>query len=478
MPWRTFTAEQRRAAFLVDRHVLASAGAGSGKTTVMAVRYVTCLIQERILPERILALAFTIEAAGNLRSRIDRTLRQVLRAGCFPRPGNDDEALLLTAEEVTHLRRCLTELPSAPITTVDGACLAWVREGAALLGRDPETGPAEAVAWASLRSRAWARLRHMAVADLAPLISRHGEHQVRTGLLAKIDQASALPSGLATTFSGDPVAVLLQRRSLQLAALPAALAAAGLAPLPESRSGLLELLPELDDRKASGKLKEQIRAVQDLIDYPAPRKADGGRPVQDLRRSRGSLLTLTKWDPALESDLAEDSQRVVRLVAHLLQLIAEESAASGVEQAPPIQPPPDAWRRAIAMCCSTKRRISTGYRRAWSRRFYPLSREYPLLREPRHRNHQPSTPARACSPSVTTGKAFSVFDTPRRRSSPIGNLRCPPAVARWRRCVKISAVILGWCWGSPRSSLIRHSGRRIFCLAGQQTAQRFSPRGR
>lgn len=329
MPWSRFTPEQHRAAFLVDRHVLASAGAGSGKTTVMAVRYVACLLRGLILPERILALAFTVEAAGNLRARIDRTLRRVLRAGEFPRPGSDDAAMLLTDAERSHLRRCLAELPGAPITTVDGACLAWVREGAAQLGRDPETGPAEAVAWATLRVRAWQRLRHLATADLAPLIARHGDHQVRAGLLAKLDQVDALPGGLATTIAGDPLALLLQRRSAQLAALPAALADAGLPPLPDTRTGLLERLLELDALRAAGKNKDAIRVVQDLLDYPAARKNDK-RPDKDARRSRGSLLTLTAWNPALEKDLAEDAARVVRLVARLRELIAEESAAAGV----------------------------------------------------------------------------------------------------------------------------------------------------
>jgi ATP-dependent exoDNAse (exonuclease V) beta subunit len=135
MPWSRFTSEQFRAAFLVDRHVLASAGAGSGKTTVMAVRYVASLLSPRTqggspdgggltTPDRILGLTFTTEAAGNLRARIDRTLRDVLEADCFPKPWlGADEPLQLTATERAHLRRCLSDLPSAPLTTVDGACL-------------------------------------------------------------------------------------------------------------------------------------------------------------------------------------------------------------------------------------------------------------------------------------------------------------------------------------------------------------------
>lgn len=329
-PWANFTAEQRRAAFLVDRHVLASAGAGSGKTTVMAVRYVACLLQNALLPAQILALAFTVEAAGNLRVRIDGTLRQVLRGGVFPRLGRDDEDFQFTDGERAHLRRCLAELPGAPITTIDGACLNWVREGAAHLQRDPETGPAEAVAWAQIRQRAWLRLRREASDALEPLITRHGEHQVRHGLISKLDQAGALPSGRAETLSGDPLALLLRRRSAQLAQLPAALAEAGQPALPDDRIGLLERLGELDGLAARGKAKEAIRVLQDLLDYPNARKSDGGRPSAAERRRRGSLLTLVEWDPALEADLAADAQRLVELIARLRQIVAEESAAAGV----------------------------------------------------------------------------------------------------------------------------------------------------
>ena len=333
-PWENFTSEQRRAAFLVDRHVLASAGAGSGKTTVMAVRYVACLLQNNLVPAQILALAFTVEAAGNLRARIDRTLRQVLRAGVFPRflVNNEGEAedFQFTDSERAHLRRCLAELPGAPITTIDGACLNWVREGAAQLGRDPETGAAEAVAWAQIRERAWRRLRSEAVAELEPLVARHGEHQVHHGLMSKLDQASALPSGSAATLTGDPFALLLQRRSAQLAQLPAAALAAGQPAMPSTRVELLEWLKEIDAVRAAGKIKETMRVVQDLIDFPASRKVDGGRPDKPSRHSRGSLLTLCKWDPALEADLDAEAKLVVALVARLRVILGEESAAAGV----------------------------------------------------------------------------------------------------------------------------------------------------
>jgi ATP-dependent helicase/nuclease subunit A len=361
LPWARFTPEQRRAAFLVDRHVVASAGAGSGKTTVMAVRYVACLLADLTPPDRILALAFTVEAAGNLRARIDRTLRAVLRAGLFPKPHVDlDEDLALSAAERGHLRRCLAVLPGAPITTVDGACLAWVREGAAQLGRDPDRGPAEAVAWAELRVRAWRRLQREAAPELVALVARHGESQVRHALLAKMDQVGALPSGQAIAASDDAYAELLLRREPQLAALPAALQEAGLPRLPDpwtQRGAFCDLLRELDGKRATGKTKEQVQAVQDLLDFPVCRR-DGKRPGPEQRRRRGSLLTFTQWDPALDADLAVASQHLVQLIDRLRHHLAEESASAGVSGFNAIS----AEALALLRDPATARRLATRYR--------------------------------------------------------------------------------------------------------------------
>lgn len=335
MPWSRFTPEQRRAAFLVDRHVLASAGAGSGKTTVMAVRYVACLLSrhgdELTSPDRILGLTFTTEAAGNLRARIDRTLREVLKRDCFPKPWlGSDEDLQLTATERSHLRRCLGELPSAPLTTVDGACLAWVCEGAALLGRDPDHAPAEDVRWAGIRARAWTRVRREAAVDLVPLIARYGEFSLRAAIIARADQAAALPSGKAVGLTSDPFPELLRRREAELHELPAALAAAGrkervvLTP-----ADLGELMLTLDSAQARGAAKEAMQYVQDLIALPCPRPADGSRHTKPQRRRRGSLASLIDWDVALEADLAADTARAGRVIAQYQELLTAEAAAAG-----------------------------------------------------------------------------------------------------------------------------------------------------
>lgn len=352
-PWALFTGEQQRAAFLVHTHVLASAGAGSGKTAVMAVRYVACLLdrdgERRITPDRILALAFTNEAAGNLRARIDRTLRAVLRYSVFPRLHEGELTdLQLDEESRSHLRRCLAALPGAPITTVDGACLTWVTEGAAQLGRDPDHAPAENLAWARLRIAAWQAVCRTQSADLAPLIERYGEHNVRNSLIGRADQAAALPGGDAVLDDLDPYAELLRRRAVELTKLPAVIRAAQAIPgkgkirefvqslttvVPTSPAGLISWLEAIDETKvhaSNPELAEQVRLLQDLLDAPISRSADGARPPAAQRRGGATLGSLRDWSPAMEQELTVEAGRVVRLLAAMRDAIAAESATAGV----------------------------------------------------------------------------------------------------------------------------------------------------
>jgi DNA helicase-2/ATP-dependent DNA helicase PcrA len=66
------------------------AGAGSGKTTLMAARVVYLVVTGQVRPEEILGLTFTTKAAGELRTRIRDALRAV---GALQEPGEGEEAL-------------------------------------------------------------------------------------------------------------------------------------------------------------------------------------------------------------------------------------------------------------------------------------------------------------------------------------------------------------------------------------------------
>lgn len=67
------------------------AGAGSGKTTLMAARVVYLVLTGQVRPEEVLGLTFTTKAAAELRERIRTALEQ---AGALPRPSAQIEEVL------------------------------------------------------------------------------------------------------------------------------------------------------------------------------------------------------------------------------------------------------------------------------------------------------------------------------------------------------------------------------------------------
>lgn len=66
--------DEQRAAYMADHNVVVSAGAGSGKTTVLSRRYVRLIKERKLSIEAILTLTFTRKAATEMFSRIHEEL--------------------------------------------------------------------------------------------------------------------------------------------------------------------------------------------------------------------------------------------------------------------------------------------------------------------------------------------------------------------------------------------------------------------
>src|SRR5262252_5521202 len=75
-----FSDQQLAAATAPLEPAVVVAGAGSGKTTVMAARVVWLVVSGQVLPEQVLGLTFTNKAAAELAGRIRGALARLHRA--------------------------------------------------------------------------------------------------------------------------------------------------------------------------------------------------------------------------------------------------------------------------------------------------------------------------------------------------------------------------------------------------------------
>ncbi len=114
---RKLDADQQRA-MESDGNTVVSAGAGSGKTTVLSYRFVRLLLENPdIHADNILALTFTDKAAKEMKSRISSHIRTLAEAGD---PITQDTKDRFADEWANHF-------PQSQISTLDSFCSSIVR---------------------------------------------------------------------------------------------------------------------------------------------------------------------------------------------------------------------------------------------------------------------------------------------------------------------------------------------------------------
>ena len=99
--------ENQLKAVFCDQNCVVSAGAGSGKTTVLTYRFLRLVLEEKAHCDQILTLTFTRKAAREMRERIHRQL--------------------LNFKDDPHIAVQLTKFPDATIATLDSFCSTIVR---------------------------------------------------------------------------------------------------------------------------------------------------------------------------------------------------------------------------------------------------------------------------------------------------------------------------------------------------------------
>lgn len=107
-----YTDNQKKAHDL-NRHISVTAGAGSGKTSVLVNRYLKILLEEDVRVRNVVAITFTEKAAAELKNRVTEKINELIEHG---------EAGL------RKLRSIKEQLTSANISTIHSFCSRILRE--------------------------------------------------------------------------------------------------------------------------------------------------------------------------------------------------------------------------------------------------------------------------------------------------------------------------------------------------------------
>ncbi len=134
---KTLPDSSARMAALADhnRSLLVEAGAGSGKTALMAGR-VALLLAGGVHPKDIVAITFTEAAAAELQERIERTVQRLLGA-TIPIELAATLPKGLSAEQRNHLESGAAALDEITCTTIHGFCQQLIKPYPVETGIDP-----------------------------------------------------------------------------------------------------------------------------------------------------------------------------------------------------------------------------------------------------------------------------------------------------------------------------------------------------
>lgn len=308
--------EHQAPAVAETRSAVVSAGAGSGKTRVLAIRYLHLVKERHIQPERILCLTFTKKAAAEMSERIRGMLVDCAR-------DDDDFAAALAA------------FPNSRVSTLDSFCSDIARNGCARWGVSPDFNVDPNADEATMRALA-----------IDFLLSRRTD-PVAGSFMAANGFENALEALLG--FAGDRQGLIASTRALDVFGQDAALCAR-LASTHESLVGLLRGGLELEPGGGSGGRQWRDQAERLSPVPPAPERPGeieaalaGYRAVAGLRRPTGKDAGPAYYNQvgaeakalasmaALACEALLDGRRsgVLAMLRDFLSLASESRAASG-----------------------------------------------------------------------------------------------------------------------------------------------------
>jgi ATP-dependent helicase/nuclease subunit A len=197
--------EQRAAAFCEENAVIA-AGAGSGKTMVLASRFAWLITEKNYRVDQILTLTFTKKAAAQMYQRIHALLGEIAGGGSGPEEKQAQAAAQKAAQTAAQI--ALDDFTRARIQTLDSYSAALVKQAASRYGISPDFTIDEGRCWELALEEALpfliARRHHPALERLYPQKSPEAiARSVFAGAVFKysrMDQAAALNDSLRGQF--------------------------------------------------------------------------------------------------------------------------------------------------------------------------------------------------------------------------------------------------------------------------------------
>ena len=138
-----FTDEQKKAIETLDKSVLVSAAAGSGKTSVLIERIIRIILEGKANVDEMLVVTFTNAAASEMKLRLAAAIRK--RMADHP-------------EDVPRMKDQLARLYKAYISTIDSFALRVIKEFFHMTDMEPSFGVADEVQSELLRREAISEL--------------------------------------------------------------------------------------------------------------------------------------------------------------------------------------------------------------------------------------------------------------------------------------------------------------------------------
>ena len=138
-----FTEEQKKAIETLDKSVLVSAAAGSGKTSVLIERIIRIILEGRANVDEMLVVTFTNAAASEMKLRLAGAIRK--RMAEHP-------------EDVPRMKDQLARLYKAYISTIDSFALRVIKEFFHMTDMEPSFAVADEVQCELLRREALGEL--------------------------------------------------------------------------------------------------------------------------------------------------------------------------------------------------------------------------------------------------------------------------------------------------------------------------------